>query len=1001
MKKQILLLLLLTAMLQGFGQSRQISGKVLDAATGSGLAGATVSVFGKNNDQTTGVDGQFSLQVEGKAILVVSYVGYKSESININTADSTIVVNLKKEDASMDEVVVIGYGKQRKKDLTSAISSVSGKELKELPVTNINAALQARVPGVQINNYGHEPGAGTSVKVRGINTINSSAGPIYVVDGVIMTGDIREINPNDVESIDVLKDASAAAIYGARAAEGVIIITTKKAVSGRASVSYDGYYGIQKIVKGYDFIDNIDDYVHLRRLGWNDEDPVAWPIGVPRVDTQIFHPLELKSIADRKWYDWEKAVTQSAPMQSHTVSLSNGVGKNRVYLSGNYLNQDGIIRGSNFTRYSLKANIESEVNTKLRVGLNSNFSHILNNVVSNEAYYSALTMSPLMPIYTDDGNPLVVVDPSAGNITVNNPIALTNAPVRNVDNRYIANLYAEYKVIRNLLFRTNVGTDIYKNQRFEYYPRNTSAGFQKNGVAKIQNFGFRDLLWENTLTYDYNPSADHSFNFLGGFTYQKKRQEWNYEEGDGFPTDDLSYKNMAAAKNKNFASDFFNTSISSVLGRVIYKYKSRYILNLTARRDGSSRFGSERKYGFFPSASAAWRLIDEPFIGLKTRSWLNDAKIRVSYGMIGNQEAPYDAIYARMNPAAYPYNGGSQSTGWQVGTGTKGNEFLQWESQYQFNAGFDLAVLKSRIIATFDFYNKNIKDLLLNNPMPPSSGYDAQWINIAGMNTRGIDLGLKLSIVKGKNVDWQMDLNWSKYRSKITALLPGRDSLSPTLKVGEAPNSLIIDYVFDGLYQQGDDFTYNPQGKPGDVRIKDLDKNGIINQYDRTIVGRTVPKGWGGIWNYVRYKQLSMTVFANYMYGHDISNRAYQDYLYSTDTRRRILKEGLNYWRPDNTNTNIPRPNVFGKSISTLPAHTSSFIVQKGDFLRVRNITLAYDFAQRLLAKAKVSSLRVYAQVLEPFLVTGYKGIDPEIPAGGYDTYPRYRTFLFGVQLGL
>jgi TonB-linked SusC/RagA family outer membrane protein len=418
------------------------------------------------------------------------------------------------------------------------------------------------------------------------------------------------------------------------------------------------------------------------------------------------------------------------------------------------------------------------------------------------------------------------------------------------------------------------------------------------------------------------------------------------------------------------------------------------------RRDGSSRFGAENKYGYFPSISGAWRLIDEPFIGLKTRSVISDAKIRIGYGVVGNQEIPIPAIYTQMNPGAYPYNGSSQTSGFQLGTSTQGNPALKWESQKQFNAGLDLALFSSRVRITFDFYNKNIQDLLMNNPLAPSQGFDSKWINISEMNTRGIDLGVKVNVIKTNSFDWQIDMNWSKFKSKITKLLPGVDSLSPYLKVGEAPNSLIVDYVYDGLYQQGDDFSLNPDARPGDVRVKDLDKNGTINQYDRTIIGRTVPKGWGGVWNYVRYKQFSMTVFANYTYGQKIANKAYQDYLYySSRTATRTIKEGLNYWTPTNTNTDVPRPNQFGRSLRALQSGTSSFMVQSGDFIRIRNITLAYDVPSATLAKAKISSLRVYLQAIEPFLFTKYKGVDPEIGVGQYDVYPRYRTFLFGLQL--
>ncbi|SHN25723.1 SusC/RagA family TonB-linked outer membrane protein [Chitinophaga sp. CF418] len=1003
MKKILSLFILLLSLNTWISaQDKAPGGKVLDAASGKPLPFVTINnATNKGASMKADADGQFPLPT-AKAVLTFRFVGYKSQTVTFNPGQTSLVIRMETEVSGLDEVVVIGYGQQKKKDITSAVSSVSSKEISELPATSINSALQARVPGVQISSAGYQPGAGTTIRIRGINSITQGDGPIYVVDGVILTGDIREINPYDIESIDVLKDASAAAIYGARAAAGVVIITTKKAKTGRASVDYNGYYGVQKIVKTYDFIDGAQ-YGYLRRLAWYDESATGWPMNDPETDKKIFSAVELKSLAEGKTYDWPGAITQVAQQQSHTLSISNGIGKNKVYLSGNYLNQDGIIKGSNMKRYALKANLESAVTDKLTIGLNTNYSHIQTSVVSNEAYYAAVTMSPLRPIYDSTGKASIEIDPSTGNLTNNNPLSLAlDATNRRIDDRLIGNMYLDYKLLPGLSFRSNVGADIYKNQQFEYYPRNTSAGYLQKGVAKVQNFGYRDWLWENTMTYDYNPSEEHSLNLLSGFTFQKRRQEWNFEQASGFPTDELTYKNMNLATRRDYiSSDYFNWATSSLLGRAIYKYKQRYILNVTARYDGSSRFGAENRYGFFPSISGAWRLIDEPFLGVKFKSRVSDAKIRISYGVIGNQDVSYDKIFSQMNAATYPFNGSTQSSGYQIGS-NKGNSALKWESQHQFNTGFDLGLLNNRIQMTFDFYNKNIKNLLLQNTLAPSQGFDATMINVASMNTRGMDIGLKLYPVKTPNFDWQMDLNWSKYKSKVTALLPGRDSLSPYLKVGEAPNSLIVDYVFDGIYNKGDDFKLNPTGRPGDVRIKDLNNDGIINQYDRAIVGRTTPKAWGGIWNYFRYKRVSMTVFASYMYGHDIYNKAYMDYVYS-DGRKVILKDGLNYWTPENTNTNIPRPNAFGSSTRTLPQGSSSFAVQKGDFLRIRNITLAYDFSPTLLSKLKIRSLNVYAQALEPFLFTGYKGTDPEIGVaqGAYDIYPRFRTWLFGLKMGL
>ncbi|GAA0546224.1 SusC/RagA family TonB-linked outer membrane protein [Chitinophaga japonensis] len=990
--------------LQAAAQTRTLQGRVLDATTQKRLPFVTITnMANKKASAKTDADGHFSIQLNGHTTLAFSYVGYKTGMVSVSPADTGITVSLEQDISGLNEVVVIGYGSQQKKDLTSAVASISGKELSELPVTTINSALQARVPGVQITSGGYQPGAGTNIRIRGINTINpDGAGPTYVVDGVILTGDIRELNPYDIESIDVLKDASAAAIYGARAAQGVIIITTKKAKAGRSGIDYNGYYGVQQIYRSYDFV-GAQDYANIRRIALSDEDPVAWPLNDPETDKQVFSPTELKSLAEGRSYNWPDAVTRAAPMQSHTLSISNGIGRNKIYLSGNYLDQDGIIVGSNMKRYSIKGNMESSVTDKLTMGLNSNYSHIDNHFVSNNVYYNAVSMSPLRPIYDSAGNPVVEVDPNTGNITVNNPVVqATDAINHKVDDRLIANLFLEYQVLSALRFRSSLGADIYKNQTFEYYPRTTSDGYLQRGVAKVQNFGYRDWVWENTLTYDYNPSEQHSFNVLGGFTFQKRRQEWNFEQASGFPTDELSYKNMSLANRRDYIlSDYYNWAVNSYLGRVIYKFRQRYIFNVTARYDGSSRFGAENRYGFFPSVSAAWRLIDEPFIGFKLKSHVNDAKIRISYGVIGNQDINYDKIYARMNAASYPFNGNTQATGYQLG-GSEGNAALKWESQHQFNAGFDLALFNSRIQATFDFYNKDIRNLLLDQTLAPSQGFDAKTINVAAMNTRGMDIGLKLWPVKTNNFDWQVNLNWSRYRSKVTSLLPGRDSLSPYLKVGEAPNSLIVDYVFDGIYQEGDDFKLNPTGRPGDIRVKDINNDGVINQYDRAIVGRTTPNAWGGVWNYFRYKRISMTIFASYMYGHDIYNKAYTDYLYVGAGRNVILKEGLNYWSPTNTDTDIPRPNAFGSALRMLPSGSSSYAVEKGDFIRIRDISLAYDFSPDLLSRIKIRSLRAYVQVMEPFLFTGFRGIDPEINGpGSGDIYPRYRTFLFGVNLGL
>ncbi len=1028
MKKFFLFSILLLVGVCLFAQQRIITGKVVDAAGQAPLPNATVSVLGQSAGETlTDENGNFSISITGKRTLVVSYTGYSPATIEIGENQTSVTVNLSRLVSGMDEVVVIGYGTQKRKDVTSAISSISTEQIGEVPATSVNMILQGRVPGLQITSGGNQPGAGTIALIRGINSINVTNGPLYVVDGVITTGDIRELNPDDIESIDVLKDASAAAIYGSRASEGVIIITTKRARLGKASINYHGYYGVQKVVKAFDFIGG-KEYELLRRLAYYDEGGNKMFLNDTtsdkRFERQLFSSLELQSIRDGKSYDWPAKILQSAPITSHTLSVSNGSDRSRIYLSGNYYNQDGIIKNSNFKRYSITSNGETKITEKLKAMINLNLAHTDNKILNSDVYYNALTMSPLYPFSDSTGNNSVVLDPTKGSLyVINNPEILTRNPrIKNTD-RILGNLALEYNILKDLLFRTSFGADIYYDKQMYYAPRNINVNnsFTQGGYGSIENFNYRDYISENTLNYNFRLGSDHDFSALAGFTFEKRRQEWNAMYGTGFPSDKTTYKDMSLASNRSVVSDFFNWSVQSQLARLIYKFKEKYIFNASIRRDGVSYFGENNRFGVYPSFSAAWRIIDEPFMNdIKLKGAISDAKLRAGYGVVGSYNRNYSSVYSKMSSSAYPY-GAAPTTGYQVDFGRLANKDLKWESQNQFNLGVDLAFLSNRIFFNADYYNKSNENLLMDLELPSSSGYSYKTINVAAMKTTGFEFRIKADIFKTTNFQWQAEINYSTYKSQVTKLFPGVDSLRPNLKVGEAPNSLIIDYVYDGIYQIADSAAAAAAGvRPGSVRIKDLNGDGKYNQYDMTTIGRSTPKGWGGIWNYWNYKGVSLTVFANYMFGHSIFNKAYQDYLYS-DGRRVVMKEGMNFWTQrvtdalgnviveENTKTDVPRPNAFGNSVKTLPGGTSSFDVQKGDFIKIRNITFGYDFKQNILSRLRLNALTVYLQFLDPFTITGYKGVDPEISQvqsgtwGGanYDIYPRYRTTLFGLKVGL
>ena len=1017
MRKLLLIILLFSAgLMNASAQQRKINGAVKDSQTGQPLPFATVSVeaAGKPvNKFAADQNGNFAVDAAVGHVLKISFTGYEPKKITVG--DTTNITVLLKSNGNLSEVVVIAYGTEKRKDLTSSVTTISAKQISEAPSTNLATALASRAPGLEVHSTSTQPGAGAAVNVRGLNSITQLQGPLYIVDGVALVGDIRNINPADIESVEILKDAAAAGIYGSRAAEGVILITTKKPKAGATSINFDMYAGIQVNNPAYKMLD-ARSYAKLKRAGFQDADPGTF--GAPGTDTadrKMFNTYELQSIANGYAnYDWQKAILHNnAPTQNYTLSVSNGTGSNRVYFSGQYQNQDGILINTGYKKYSAHFSDETAIRPFLKMGASANYAHdITHNAMPNE-YQQSLTESPLQPIFDAGGQPLIVIDKSTGTPTIFNPATLAlDAIDLYTTNRTNANLYLEFTPLKNLAFRSSIGADIYQAEEDKYYPRTTGPGYTPtNGFAEIYNTRATDVLWENTITYNFL-KGDHELNLLGGFTFEKHENFATDMQADQFPTDLLSYKAIGSGGQKlQDNSNYDGWAVRSLLARAVYKYKGRYILNATIRQDGSSRFGSNNKFGVFPTVSGAWRVIDEPWMGFKLKTWLNDFKLRVSYGLVGNQNLPYDAIYTRYDPASYPFNGSSITSGYAVaGTnGVYGNNSLQWEVQHQFNAGTDIAILNNRVQLSVDVYNKNISSLLMPLPLAPSSGFQTEFVNVAAMNTKGIDIALKITPIQTKDFTWQTSINWSKYKSKVTKLFPGRDSVNLALRVGLPPSGTYVNYIYDGLYQQGDNFALNPNGKPGDIKIKDVNGDGKITPLDEVVVGSSIPKGWGSFWNYFRYKSISLTVYSTYEYGQQLNNLTFTDLSYYNSlygSTGNVTVQGGNYWTPTNTNTNIPRPNTFGTSLKTLPGGVgqgSSYSIQGASYFKIQHITLGYDFPSALLDKIKVHSLNIYAQALNPFLFTGYKGVDPDIAGAdaANEIYPRYRTFLMGVKLGL
>lgn len=1017
MRKLLLIIALISAgFMSAYAQQRKINGTVKDSQTLQTLPFATVSVEtgGKQvNKFAADQNGNFTVDATAGSTIQVSFTGYESKKVTVG--DSTNITILLKTNGNLAEVVVIAYGKEKRKDLTSSVATISAEQISEAPSTNLATALASRAPGLEVHSASTQPGASATVNVRGLNSISQLEGPLYIVDGVALVGDIRNINPNDIESVEILKDAAAAGIYGSRAAEGVILITTKKPKAGATSINFDMYAGIQVNNPAYQML-GARDYANLKRAAYQDADPGTF--GAPGTDTadaKIFNSYELQSIKNGYTdYNWQNAILHNnAPTENYTLSIANGTGSNRVYFSGQYQDQDGILVNTGYKKYAGYFSDETQIRSFLKFGGSVNYTHdITHNVMPNE-YQQSLTESPLQPIYDSSGQPLINVDRSTGVPYIFNPVTLAlDAIDLYTTNRTNANLFLEFTPIKNLTLRSSIGGDIYQAEEDKYYPRTTGPGYQPtNGFAEVYNTRSTDVLWENTATYNFTV-GDHEVNLLGGFTYERHEDFATDMQADQFPTDLLSYKAIGSAGQKlQDNNNFDGWAVRSLFARAVYKYKGRYILNATIRQDGSSRFGPDNKFGVFPTVSGAWRVIDEPWIGFKLKTLLSDFKLRASYGLVGNQNLPYDAIYTRYDPATYPFNGSSVTSGYAVAAtnGVLGNNSLQWEVQHQLNVGTDIAFLSNRIQLSVDLYNKNISSLLMPLPLAPSSGFQTEYVNVAAMNTKGADVALKITPIQTKNFTWQTSLNWSAYRSKVTKLFPGRDSVNLTLRVGLPPSGTYVNYVFNGLYQQGDNFSLDPNGKPGDIKIKDVNGDGKITPEDEVVVGSSNPKGWGSFWNYWRYKSISLVVYSTYEYGQQLNNLTYTDLTYYNSaygSSGNVTVQGGDYWTPSNTHTNIPRPNSFGTSLKTLPGgpgQGSSYSIQNASYFKIQHITLGYDFAASLLNKIQIHSLNVYAQVLNPFLFTGYKGVDPDIAGADApnEIYPRYRTFLLGAKLGL
>ena len=996
-------------------QDRSISGRVT-GETGEGLPGVSVVVKGTQRGTTTDSDGRYQLTApSGNLTLVFSFVGYVSQEVVIGN-QSTVNLTMTPDDKTLNEVVIVGYGQVKKSDLTGSVSTVPVEEIRKVAVTSLDQSLQGRAAGVQITQNSGSPGSATTIRIRGGNSIQGDNEPLYVIDGIPFKNDgagngssfnvLSTLNPSDIESISVLKDASSTAIYGSRGANGVVIITTKRGKAGKSTVNFDAYYGIQNVRRKYPVL-NGREYAQLVNDANTNE-------GRPAVYT----PEQVNAFGVGT--DWQDEIFQQAPIQNYQLSMSGGDEKTQYALSGGYFKQGGLVVNSNFDRYSFRVNLDRKLTNKIKVGN----SLTVNRTVTNQARsdgdlgsaglvtVAALQYPPIIPVYNPDGSyfttgPLL-------NFTADNPVALAReSKNRNTAYRVFGNVFGDYQVINGLNLRVLLGIDGVLQKQDSYLPRVVTSGQAQGGSASI--FNSQSITWlnENLLTYNRNFGTIHSVGALLGFTQQANRYEYSTAAARNFVNDNLGSGNLGAGSVPLVPGSGVGTwGLRSYLARINYGYKDKYLLTASFRADGSSRFGANKRYGYFPSAALAWRVSEEAF--LKNNRVLNDLKLRVTYGSTGNQDGigNYPA-YSLLGTQNYVF-GNVVSTG--IGPAQISNPDLSWETTTQADAGVDVGLLNNRITLTADLYLKRTKDLLLNVTLPSTSGYSSATQNLGRVENRGIELSLS-----SRNIDkafkWSTNLNLAANRNRVLDIggAPqifsgqvaniGQNITSGIIRVGE-PLGSFYGYVTDGLYQSTDELAAlaDPQArKPGDRRYADLNGDKKIDDNDRTIIGRAQPKLIGGLSNTFSYKGVELTVFFQGVYGNQIlnANRFELEYLNATDNQNRDV---LDRWTPTNTNTDIPRAST------TRPANRiSTRQIEDGSYLRLKNLQLAYSLPQTLLKTLKIQSLRVYATAQNLLTFTSYSGYDPEVNRFGqdsrsqgfdYGSYPTAKTILFGLNVG-
>lgn len=965
-----------------------ITGVVKDS-TGEPLTGAAVLVaLGEGTYGTTAdLDGKFSLKLPSApddANVVFSFTGFRDVTMSL-AGRQHFEVMMSEDFQMLDKVIVVGYGTQRKSDVTGAIASVTSEQLNTTPTTSLGEMLRGAAAGVHVSLGSAEPGGSSSVLIRGRRSLSGDNAPLYIVDGVPMSG-IDDINSNDIESMEILKDASSQSIYGARAANGVILITTKRGQEGKLKVSYNGYVAVQDVSRNFEFYNGAEWAAYRKEAYFNAYGTYD--------ESDCFPGLMLDSYYSGNWVDWEELMIHKAIQHKHDVFVQSGNQKTKYAFGiGGYF-QDGMVHNSGFDKVTARLNVDHQLCKAVSLGANISYSRAWKQS-SDGSFNLFVTMPPLAKVYESDGVTLRKDVTEAGESHFNPLWNINNAESRSTTDRLLLNLFGDWKIVKGLVYRLNASMSSRIVDSGSYLGINHTTGQNTQGKATVSNSSHYEYLLENILTYSTKFGTAHNFDatLMQSINYITYKSISN--TGTGFSNDDLSYNGIGSAVDHGVPSYALSERMMlSYLARVRYNYKDRYLFTAAVRVDGSSVFGAKNKYGVFPSASFAWRINEENF--MRDVEWISNLKLRLSFGQVGNQGiSPYTTLGLADK---YMYEFGDYPLVGYLPDTTLPNPNLKWETSTSTNIGLDFGFLYGRIGGSIEFYNTETTDLLVNKSLSESTGYTSQLVNMGRVNNKGLEVTLNLLPVKTKQVEWSLDLTYAMNKNKIVKIDGSVDEngnpkndINNNWFIGE-PMNVYYAYDFDGIWQLDDDIasSHMPDAKPGDIKVRDANGDGKLDDKDRVVMYRD-PLWIGSVATGISYWGFDLSAELYVSYG----GTRFNSYLTSFDQGGDMTakRNGVrrNYWTINNPSNEAPAPNM-----TQAPAYITSLGYQDATFVRLRNVQIGYNFPKKITKAMAMQSLRLYATFTNLWTYTKVTGYGPEQTPG---SYPEPRTMLFGLNV--